>query len=333
MYFVSAAVARLAPAARDRVLAAAGIPGPLLLSEHARVPAAAFSALWLAIAREMDDEFFGLDSRSMKVGSFALICQAVLNCDNLDRAVRRTLRGFSLFLDQVRGELVLQGEDAVLRVHNSIDAEPARRFADETFLVLVHGLMCWLIGHRLAPRQVTFAQTRPDHAAEYTLMYCQHVQFDAEFTSLRFDARLLSATVVQNRATLLQFLRTAPQSVFLKYKNEDSWTARLRRRLRSAAGSQGWPVFDDLAAELDTTPSTLRRRLDAEGSSFQGIKDQLRNDLAIDRLCHSSLSIDEIGAELGFHDASAFHRAFKRWSGLQPGAYRMRRRSGPANWA
>ena len=67
------------------------------------------------------------------------------------------------------------------------------------------------------------------------------------------------------------------------------------------------------------------RQYGDEGASYQGIKDQLRSDLAIDRLCNSSLSVDEIGALLGYHDASAFHRAFKRWNGLQPGEYRRRR--------
>lgn len=332
IYFVQAAMLRLSPAGRERVLLAAGIPPALLQADEARVPAASFSALWLAVARELDDEFFGLDRRSMKVGSFALICQAALGCENLDRAIKRMLRGFSLFLDEVHGELRVDGEDAVLMVHNNIAPGAEQRFADETFLILTHGLMCWLIGRRLVPRRVEFSQVRPAHAQEYMRMYSEYLQFEAPFTCLRFDAKALSAPLVQSRASLQQFLRTAPQSVFLKYKNEDSWTARLRRRLREAVHTQAWPVFEDLAVVLGTTPTTLRRRLESEGSSFQGIKDQLRSDLAIDRLCHSSLSVDDIAVELGFSDASSFHRAFKRWNGLQPGEYRARRlRTEPLN--
>lgn len=325
MYFVIAALSKLNAAAKKRALADAGIPAPLMSAANARVPASVFSALWLAVARELDDEFFGLDSRAMKVGSFALLCQAVISCESLERALKRTLRGFSLFLDEVQGELRLEGAEAVVRITNRIASPADRRFADETYLILVHGLMCWLAGRRIVPNQVDFGYPRPAHAREYTLMYSQHLGFDAECTSMRFDARLLAGPVVQTTASLQQFLRTAPQSVFLKYKNEDSWTARLRRRLRDCVGLSAWPVFEDIAAEYDTAPTTLRRRLEAEGTSYQGIKDQLRSDLAVDRLCHSSLSVDRIGAELGFHDASAFHRAFKRWNGLQPGEYRKRR--------
>jgi len=326
MHFVSAAVAHLQPAAKERALAVAGIPAHLLDQPNARVPANAYSALWLAVARELDDEFFGLDRRGMKVGSFALICQAVLSCADLDRALKRMLRGFALFLDEVHGELHLEGGDAVVRLTNTISQEDDRRFADETLLILVHGLMCWLAGRRIPLRHVSFRHARPPYAREYTLMYCDDLTFDAPQTAMHFEGRALSLPVSQDTSTLQHFLRTAPQSVFLKYRNEDSWSAQLRRRLRDSVGdAESWPVFEDLAGELRTTPTTLRRRLDREGTSYQTIKDELRSDVSIDYLCNSSMSVDEIAPRIGFRDASAFHRAFKRWTGVQPGEYRRRR--------
>jgi AraC-like DNA-binding protein len=326
MHFVTAAVAHLPSTARERALSVAGIPQLLLKQPNARVPANAFSGLWLAVARELDDEFFGLDRRSMKVGSFALICQAIVTCADLDRALKRMLRGFSLFLDDVRAELQLDGGDAVIRVTNLIHDEPDRRFADETLLILVHGLMCWLAGRRIPLTHVAFTHARPPYAREYSLMYCDDLEFGAPQTTMRFEGRGLAAPVVQNAATLQQFLRTAPQSVFLKYRNEESWAALLRRRLRGSVGdAESWPVFEQLASELGIAPTTLRRRLEREATSYQAVKDQLRNDVAIDYLCNSSLSVDEIGARIGFQDASAFHRAFKRWNGVQPGEYRRRR--------
>jgi AraC-like DNA-binding protein len=326
MHFVTAAVAHLQPAGRVRALAAAGIPDHLLDQTNARVPATAYSALWLAVARELDDEFFGLDRRSMKVGSFALICQAVLSCADLDRALKRMLRGFSLFLDDVHAELDLEGSEAVVRIANRIEDEADRRFADETLMILVHGLLCWLAGRRIPLTHVAFTHARPSYAREYALMYCEQLTFGAPQTTMAFEGRVLSGPVVQNAATLQRFLRTAPQSVFLKYRNEESWGSRLRRRLRGSVGDpEAWPTLEEMAAEFGTTATTLRRRLERESTSYQAIKDDLRSDVAIDFLCNSSLSVDEIGARIGFQDASAFHRAFKRWNGVQPGEYRRRR--------
>jgi AraC-like DNA-binding protein len=329
VHFVEAAVARLPPEARARVLAASHVPAELLGVPTARVPAEAFSSVWLAVARELDDEFFGLDRRRMKVGTFAFLCHAVVHAPDLETALRRLLRGFAVILDDVQGALVVEGGDAAIRLANRIEDPEARRFADETFLILVNGIVSWLVGRRIPITLAEFAHPPPGHAAEYAVMYSQALRFDAEHTAVHFDAAHLGAPVVQDEASLRKFLRTAPRSVFLRYKNEDSWTARVRRRLRGSIGTGEWPRLEDLAREFHVAPTTLRRRLEAEGTSYQGVKDELRHDAAVHQLCGTRLSIAEIASALGFQETSAFHRAFKRWSGVQPGEYRRRAEQAP----
>lgn len=322
IYFIRAAIGRLSPEVQTRVLQSVAIPQELLLSAHARVPAASFAALWMAVAHELDDEFFGLDRRRMKVGSFALLCHSVLHSQNLEQAVKGILRGLSLFLDDVSGTLQRQGDQALIRITNQIASTDDKRFADETFLVMVHGLMCWLVGKRIALSMAEFSGQRPSYAREYTVMFSEHLRFNALSTAIHFDAQLLHAPVVQNATTLKNFLRNAPQSVFLKYKNTNGWTARLRRRLRGSIGGTDWPVLEEVAREFNVAPTTLRRRLDAEGASFQGVKDDLRRDAAIHYLCNTQLSVPEVAGLLCFHEVSAFRRAFKKWTGVRPTHYR-----------
>lgn len=323
IYFIGAAVARLAPPARERVLRAVAIPTELLSQSQSRVPAENFAALWMAVARELDDEFFGLDRRRMKVGSFALLCHALLDCTTLAQASRAICRGFALFLDDVQLRLSVHDDQASITIDNRIASPADRLFADEAMLVMVHGLMCWLIGKRIGLDLAEFAAPRPGHAAEYTLMFSQQLRFDAPATAIHFDARLLQSRVVQNRVTVRPFLRGAPQSVFLKYRNTDSWTARLRRRLRGCIGGHDWPVLQQVAAEMGITPTTLRRRLQAEGTSYRQLKDDLRRDAAVHYLCSSQASVTDIAGLLCFQDASAFRRAFKSWTGVQPSRYRL----------
>src|SRR5262252_11009469 len=102
--FVAGAVMRLTPAARARVLAACGLPPQVLAEPRARVEADVFGKLWLAVARELDDEFFGLDSRRMKVGSFSLLCRAMLAHRTVGGALREAQRAYAVFLDDVRVE-------------------------------------------------------------------------------------------------------------------------------------------------------------------------------------------------------------------------------------
>jgi AraC-like DNA-binding protein len=126
---------------------------------------------------------------------------------------------------------------------------------------------------------------------------------------------------VQNERSVKEFLRTAPESILVKYKNGSSLSARIRRRLRQLLPGEV-PDFDRLAGELNMTSATMRRRLHEEGASYQGIKDQLRRDLAIGYLSHSDRSVTDIALELGFSERSAFHRAFRKWTGAAPGEFR-----------
>ena len=212
----------------------------------------------------------------------------------------------------------------MVRVTNRIEAAPARRFADETFLVMVHGTMCWLVGRRIPLTRAEFGYPRPPYAQEYAVMYSQHLRFDAGCTAVRFDAAQLRAPVIQDEASLKTFLRTAPQSVFLKYKNEESFTARLRRRLAGASAGEGGPAWRRWPGS-----SAWRPPRSAAGSTRRGRATRAsRTSCAATRpsttCARAGSALRRSAALLGFQETSAFHRAFKRWSGVQPGEYRRR---------
>jgi AraC-like DNA-binding protein len=86
------------------------------------------------------------------------------------------------------------------------------------------------------------------------------------------------------------------------------------------------PLSLDLGAEIaDTNPRTLRRWLREEGTSFRRILDRIHFEAAEERLREPALSLAEIAAELGYADQANFTRAFRRWTGETPAAYRRRR--------
>ncbi|MGH8445410.1 MAG: AraC family transcriptional regulator ligand-binding domain-containing protein, partial [Solimonas sp.] len=93
----------------------AGIDAALLATDEARVPADAFGALWLEIAGALDDEFFGLDSRRLKVGSFATLTHLTLHTRTLREALQRGTRLLSLLLDDTRIEFAAGNDTATLR--------------------------------------------------------------------------------------------------------------------------------------------------------------------------------------------------------------------------
>jgi AraC-like DNA-binding protein len=304
----------------DELLANVGLSSSLLQVPQARVSAKHYGALWRAIAAALDDEFFGQDSRRMKVGSFAMLCHAVLSCKTLGEALDRSLRFYALILDDISGSAERDAKEARIILHEAAGVSQ-RVFAHELLLMLLYGVSCWLVGRRIPILRTEFSYAEPAHSAEYRLMYCADLRFNRPNTLLAFEASYLDLPVVQNERSAKEFLRTAPESILLKYKNGSSLTARVRRRLRQFLPGTV-PDFEQLAQEMNMTPATMRRRLHEEGESYQSIKDQLRRDLAISYLSHSSRSVMDIAVELGFSERSAFHRAFRKWTGASPGEFR-----------
>lgn len=299
--------------------ARAGFSAELLGMPLARVSPQQYGALWHVLAAALGDEFFGMDAHPMRPGGFAILTHAVLDARDLHHALERALRFFSLVLDDVSGQLNVHGGQAALTLIDR--GPPARLFAHGTLFVILHGLACWLVGRRLPIVATSFCQPAPEHAAEYRLIFGQALRFEQPASRLVLDAAHLDLPLVRDRKAAQAFLREAPANFLLKYRCRNGPTALVRGHLCRVPPAD-WPDFEVLAASLHTTASTLRRHLEQEGQTYQSIKDDLRRDLAVDYLCNSPSSVADIAHALGFAEHSAFHRAFRKWTGASPGEYR-----------
>ncbi|MCE1114588.1 MULTISPECIES: AraC family transcriptional regulator [Pseudomonas] len=326
VYFLNAMLHALRerPQARDAHLRAVGIEPALLAQPQARVPAKAFAQLWLALIDELDDEFFHLDSHGMPLGSFALICRGLIQEPNLDKALRQCLGSFALFLRDLRGTVTVRGARAVISVQSSIEDPLTRVYAEETYLVLVVGLMCWLAGRRIAIDRTELALPRPAQEDD-ALLWGPDLRLGSGRTEVEFDSAWLRLPVMQDLPALKTFLRSAPQGLVIRFRNQNGLVAEVYRHLRARHYGQ-WPTLNAMAERQRLSASTLRRQLEREGRSYQQIKDEVRRAMAFELLREGCLSIAEVAEQTGFQEPSAFHRAFKKWTGQSPGSYRARLR-------
>jgi AraC-like DNA-binding protein len=88
-----------------------------------------------------------------------------------------------------------------------------------------------------------------------------------------------------------------------------------------------FPGIEELADRLHVTSRTLRRKLQAEGTSYASILASVRKDLAIQHLRTTRMKVDEIAEALGFSDVASFRQAFRKWTGRSPSDYRGRARA------
>jgi AraC-like DNA-binding protein len=301
------------------ILEQAGIQPELLDEPRARIAPEQFARLIQLVWRALDDEYMGFGLAPSKRGTFAMMCHALIHCRTLDKALQRGFMFYGLFPDSPRLSLQRDGEWVRLCLDDSSLRDP-EHFLSESLLVIWHRLASWLIGQRIRLDNATFAYPKPAHSAEYDLLFYCPMQFAAQQTALTFHARYLDLPLLQDERTLKRFLERSPADLLARPDDGDSLSSQLRRLLSRDCNK--WPDLETVADHLHISPQTLRRHLRDEGTSFQGLKDELRRDMAIYHLGQADLSLQEIAEQLGFSEPSAFHRAFKKWTGLTPGAYR-----------
>ncbi|HOB92958.1 MAG TPA: AraC family transcriptional regulator [Aquabacterium sp.] len=308
------------------LLQRAGIPPALLDAPLARVSQAQYALLIRVLRRTLRDELWGLCSRPLPVGSFGRCAAMLVRCATLEEALRLGLRHYHGLLADFVPRLVVQGGVARLQLMRRAPRDPVLDprldYAQKAFLLFAFGLACWLVARRVPVLSVDY--TEPAPRSDSSRVYQAPIRHDQAHVGLCFDARWLELPVVQNPQSLREFLAGAPANLLIKYRDAASVSERIRRLLHRRLDA-GDLSLEAVGEALAIAPPTLRRRLREEGHGFQALKDALRRDAAIAHLARPELTLPEIAERLGFSEASTFHRAFKKWTGVAPGEYRLTR--------
>jgi AraC-like DNA-binding protein len=97
--------------------------------------------------------------------------------------------------------------------------------------------------------------------------------------------------------------------------------ADVRRVLIEQPGR--YPNIEAIAERLSMHPRALRRRLEAEDTSYRELLAEVRTRLAIEYLRKTAMTNEEIANRLGYSDAANFRHAFIRWTGKSPSDFRV----------
>ena len=122
-------------------------------------------------------------------------------------------------------------------------------------------------------------------------------------------------------------LRRLPGLPLAALEAEGDALARVKDRIRHDL-QDGAPSLEEVASGLKMSARTLQRRLGAHDLQFSALVDETRRELAEDHLAHSNLALAEVAFVLGYADLATFIRAFKRWTGQTPKAFRERAQRG-----
>ncbi len=286
---------------------------------HGRVTLDQIVCLYQLAAVETGDEMMGLWSRPIRPRALQHLLTTVREATSLSSALYRFSTFWNLLLDDYQFDLD-DADNMLVLTLKPRGAAQVQRFGQMLILKLAHGLMSWLAGHEVPVKAVDFVFERPDFDQDYAVIFPAPLRFGQGATAISFDPNALGPVQARSTNDLDRFLHNAPRDWIFTSSREHTQSLRVRTYLVQS----GWDAatLTQTASAMHMTPRTLIRRLHADGTSFQAIKDALRRDIAIRDLQAGRKSVEAIAHEVGFSSAANFHRAFQRWTGSTPNSYR-----------
>lgn len=323
---VACAVGESYGLSRATLLRQAGLNARDLDDPGARLPAKALFSLVEHIVQQTQDRSFGLRfGEAMDLRTQGFWGYLFLSCLSVRQAIGLLLR-FSRLRHSAR--VSFREEDGWAIIDWANDPRLPRHLdavAGDAFLAcFCHNRRRWVAGARGDLHAYLAYPEEPHHAALRALV-SGSVSFDMPFNRVCIPAAELGATSRRSdrhllRLSIQQLEHQLAQSEAFEQRLDLSTRVRRRLRTRLHEGAS----LEDMASGLRRSTRTLRRKLQELGVSYSQLLEQVRHELAIDRLTHGHEAIAEIAERLGYGDPANFRRAFRRWTGLSPGQFRER---------
>jgi AraC-like DNA-binding protein len=301
-------------------LAAVGILAEQFADPDARIPHSAAMRLLDEVMTWTKNPAIGLHAAELsEAGDFDILEYAARGSPDLGKAFECLARYFRLMNEAAEIKIGTDGERSIISYRVTDGIRQPRAAIDFAVASLVN----------FARRNTTFDETgmeirftfpEPPYVADYQRFFRCKIRFGATENAIvlprvRLDTRM---TRVDGRITRAFELRA--EHLLDRLKQGDGMSGRVRdlsiKHLGSGQVTMAWA-----ARRLAMSVPTLRRHLEAEGTTFSAVVDEVRKQLAGSQL-RNGTSVSELAFALGFSSVSAFHRAFKRWTGMSPAEYR-----------
>lgn len=252
---------------------------------------------------------------------YAVLCSATLR-----QAFDTTMRYYRLGSSMLDNEWV-EGSDTAIWVVPNLDelslpdlSPELYQFVRDLSMAACLTVFKSVMGAWCIPLRAGFTGPAPSHADKLARAFECPLEFDQRRNELHYPLAWLElAPQLANPITAAQVSSTCARMLD-EFRWQSGITRRVYHELTCTPGR--FPEIEAVAATLCMTSRTLRRKLDAEGTSYTDLLDNVRHALAMDYLSTSMLGTDDIAAALGFSDSASFRRAFRRWTGKSPTDFR-----------
>ena len=308
-------------ASRDRILRGADLTRATLEDPEARIPAEQF----MAIVRGAIDHS-GQPALMLQLGSqLRVTSHGILGYAAMSSATLAEALALATTYVQTRTPLLVANVEvidgmSVLHVDEAAVLTEGRRGLLELCVGALSSVAAFLTGDRFRVRRLLLPYPEPPYIDEYRKIFDCPIVFDSEAAEIHFSTSLLEMKLPFADEAAKKLAAERCEEELAAIAASDNIENQVRARLLKA--SVGMPGLDEVARQLGLSPRTLRRRLKALDTSYQRILNNVREELAVQYLRTTDMTVCQIADRLGYSDQSNFGRAFKGWTGRAPQNFR-----------
>jgi AraC-like DNA-binding protein len=251
---------------------------------------------------------------------FDLVAMITANAPTLREALACLFQFQPILFERPEMQIIQCAERVQLRVSPVATTELALRVRTEVAVLGFVRLMRYVGAPAAAVRSIAFYHRAPSYVQEYVRLFDGRACFGQPHSGIEIDPAWLDRRLHHANVELHRLLIIEGQRVLANIHSSDGYAGQVRAYLRRVFPRL--PQMREAARALGLSERSLRRRLSEERWSYSTILQENQLLLAQQLLADPTRSIQQIGADVGFTSTTAFHRAFKRWTGESPAAFR-----------
>jgi AraC-like DNA-binding protein len=303
----------------SKFLKDAGFDATRLANPNERLEQAEYDTL---VERALDftgDPALGLRmALATKSLTYSLPGHLVFQAASFREGLSSGARYHRLLVDDLPYVLEEHANEIVIKITGVKGSVRCRRFGAEVAVAGLYRAFRHFVAHA-RPEFVAFEHPAPAHRAEYARVFDGLERFEQSFTGMVVDRKLMEAPQLHFDDGLHAILQSHATKRVAELEDGSSYGEKVRDYVAAMPGRAH--DMHSVARALGTSSRTLRRRLLEEGVTFRQVVEKALASVATRLLVEERKSIQEASYEMSFSDASAFCRAFKRWTGSTPREY------------
>lgn len=297
-----------------------GIPD-ILQNDSKYAPTDPFFELYEIIDKHLEPAFSIRVGKTMELDNYGVLGLAWKTCYSPRDMFKRCERYFILMTDTQLYKI--QDEGATGNIYIFRDA-PRRgiEISNESSTVATLTVINKITGVGIRPIKVSFAHSTPDFIEPYEDFFSCEVQFGQKYNKLVFRSEDLDTKSLKADKSINQFMMERLQERADGIEVSADKLLHDTRNLIKDALPSGIPGASEIGRRLGMSHRTLSRRLSEKGTTYRDLVQNTQHEVSTKLLEQTTDTVSEIAFQTGFSEQSAFNRAFKRWTGKSPLAYR-----------